>query len=44
VAQDGIENQDREFVSAVREDREPAASVAQCLPAMQVLDRLEQEL
>jgi 2-hydroxy-4-carboxymuconate semialdehyde hemiacetal dehydrogenase len=31
-------------VTAVREGREPASSVAQCLPAMQVLDRLEQEL
>jgi 2-hydroxy-4-carboxymuconate semialdehyde hemiacetal dehydrogenase len=31
-------------VAAVREGREPAASVAQCLPAMQVLDRLEREL
>jgi len=44
VAADGIENQDREFVAAVREGREPAASVAQCLPAMQVLDRLAREL
>jgi len=44
VATDGIENQDREFVAAVREGREPVASVAQCLPAMQVLDRLEREL
>ncbi|HYZ97608.1 MAG TPA: Gfo/Idh/MocA family oxidoreductase [Acidimicrobiales bacterium] len=41
---DGIENQDREFVAAVREGREPAASVAQCLPTMQVLDRLERVL
>jgi 2-hydroxy-4-carboxymuconate semialdehyde hemiacetal dehydrogenase len=40
----GIENQDREFVAAVREGREPAASVAQCLPTMQTLDRLEREL
>src|ERR687891_535049 len=40
----GVENQDREFVAAVREGREPAASVAQCLPAMQTLDRLEQGL
>jgi 2-hydroxy-4-carboxymuconate semialdehyde hemiacetal dehydrogenase len=44
VAIDGIENQDREFVTAVREGREPEASVARCLPAMQVLDRLEREL
>jgi 2-hydroxy-4-carboxymuconate semialdehyde hemiacetal dehydrogenase len=41
---DGIENQDREFVDAVREGREPAASAAQCLPTMQVLDRLARTL
>jgi 2-hydroxy-4-carboxymuconate semialdehyde hemiacetal dehydrogenase len=39
-ATDGIEVQDREFVAAVREGREPEASVARCLPAMQTLDRL----
>jgi 2-hydroxy-4-carboxymuconate semialdehyde hemiacetal dehydrogenase len=44
VATDGIENQDREFVTAVSDGREPEASVAGCLPAMQVLDRLEREL
>jgi 2-hydroxy-4-carboxymuconate semialdehyde hemiacetal dehydrogenase len=44
VSTDGIENQDREFVAAVREGREPAASVAQCLPTMQTLDRLERSL
>jgi 2-hydroxy-4-carboxymuconate semialdehyde hemiacetal dehydrogenase len=41
---DGIENQDREFVAAVREGREPLASAAQCLPTMQTLDRLERTL
>ena len=41
---DGIENQDREFVAAVHEGREPLASVAQCLPTMQTLDRLERTL
>jgi 2-hydroxy-4-carboxymuconate semialdehyde hemiacetal dehydrogenase len=41
---DGIENQDREFFAAVREGREPLASVAQCLPTMQTLDRLERTL
>ncbi len=41
VAADGVENQDREFVAAIREGREPAASVAACLPTMRVLDRLE---
>ena len=39
VSMDGIEVQDREFVDAVRDGREPNASVAQCLPAMQTLDR-----
>jgi 2-hydroxy-4-carboxymuconate semialdehyde hemiacetal dehydrogenase len=41
---DGVENQDREFVSAIRDGREPMASVAQCLPTMQTLDRLERAL
>ena len=41
---DGIELQDREFVAAIREDREPNASVRQCLDAMRTLDRLEQSL
>jgi 2-hydroxy-4-carboxymuconate semialdehyde hemiacetal dehydrogenase len=40
----GIELQDREFFAAIREKREPNASVAQCLPAMQTLDRLEKSL
>ncbi len=44
VSNDGIELQDREFVGALREGREPNASVAQCLPAMQTLHRLEQSL
>jgi 2-hydroxy-4-carboxymuconate semialdehyde hemiacetal dehydrogenase len=44
VSMNGIELQDREFVAAIREGREPNSSVAQVLPAMQVLDRLEQDL
>ena len=40
----GIELQDREFFAAIRERREPNASVAQCLTAMQVLDALERQL
>ena len=44
VSTDGIELQDREFLAAISEGREPNASVAQCLPAMQTLDRLEQSL
>jgi 2-hydroxy-4-carboxymuconate semialdehyde hemiacetal dehydrogenase len=44
VSMNGIELQDREFFSAIRERREPNASVAQALPAMRVLDRLEKIL
>ena len=40
----GIELQDREFFAAIPEGREPNASVAQALPAMQTLGRLEQML
>ena len=38
---DGIEAQDREFIAAIREQREPNASFAQCVPTMAVLDQLE---
>ncbi len=41
VSNNGIELIDREFVSAITEGREPNGSVAQCLPAMQTLDRIE---
>lgn len=41
VSMNGIELQDREFVSAIKEGREPNASVAQCLPAMETLNKLE---
>jgi len=44
VSMNGIELQDREFFAAIREKREPNASVAQCLPAMEALDRLEKSL
>ena len=40
----GIELQDREFFAAIRERREPNASVAQCLTAMQTLDGLDRQL
>ena len=40
----GIELQDREFFAAIEEGREPNASVAQALPAMQTLGQLEQML
>jgi 2-hydroxy-4-carboxymuconate semialdehyde hemiacetal dehydrogenase len=42
VSMNGIELQDREFVAAIRDGREPESSVAKVLPAMAVLDRLEQ--
>ena len=41
VSMNGIELQDREFFSAIKEGREPNSSSAQCLPAMETLDRLE---
>jgi 2-hydroxy-4-carboxymuconate semialdehyde hemiacetal dehydrogenase len=40
----GIELQDREFFAAIREGREPNASVAQVLPCYEVLDQLHQQL
>jgi 2-hydroxy-4-carboxymuconate semialdehyde hemiacetal dehydrogenase len=44
VSMNGIELQDREFFAAITEGREPNASVAQVLPAMQTLGRLEEML
>ena len=44
VSMNGIELQDREFFAAIREGREPNASVAQVLPCYQVLHQLEQQL
>ena len=44
VSMNGIELQDREFFAAIRERREPNASVAQVLPCYQVLHELEQQL
>jgi 2-hydroxy-4-carboxymuconate semialdehyde hemiacetal dehydrogenase len=44
VSMNGIELQDREFVAAISERREPNSSVARVLPAMQTLDRLEKSL
>lgn len=41
VSNNGIELIDREFFAAIREGREPNASVAQCLDAMRTLDRIE---
>jgi 2-hydroxy-4-carboxymuconate semialdehyde hemiacetal dehydrogenase len=44
VSMNGIELQDREFVAAIVEGREPNASVAKVLPAYIVLDQLQQQL
>jgi 2-hydroxy-4-carboxymuconate semialdehyde hemiacetal dehydrogenase len=41
VSMNGIELQDREFIAAIKEKREPNASVQQVLPTMQTLDKLE---
>ncbi|MBS0283493.1 MAG: Gfo/Idh/MocA family oxidoreductase [Proteobacteria bacterium] len=44
VSMNGIELQDREFVAAIREGREPNSSVAQVMPCYRVLGALEQQL
>ena len=44
VSMNGIELQDREFVAAIREGREPNSSVAQVLPCYRVLDALDRQL
>jgi 2-hydroxy-4-carboxymuconate semialdehyde hemiacetal dehydrogenase len=44
VSNNGIELQDREFVAAIREGREPNSSVAQVFSCYQVLDQLEKQM
>ncbi|MGZ8281341.1 MAG: Gfo/Idh/MocA family oxidoreductase [Allosphingosinicella sp.] len=44
VSMNGIELQDREFIAAIREGREPNSSVAQVLACYQVLGQLEKQL
>ena len=44
VSMNGIELQDREFIAAIREGREPNASVAQVLPCYEVLHQLDRQL
>ena len=44
VSMNGIELQDREFFAAIREGREPDASVAQVIPCYRVLGALEKQL
>ena len=43
VSNNGIELIDREFFAAIKEGREPNSSLAQCLPAMRTLDRIEKQ-
>lgn len=44
VSMNGIELQDREFIAAIREGRDPNSSVAQVMPCYRVLHQLEQQL
>jgi 2-hydroxy-4-carboxymuconate semialdehyde hemiacetal dehydrogenase len=44
VSMNGIELQDREFIAAIREGREPRASVGRVLPCYRVLHELETRL
>lgn len=44
VSMNGIELQDREFFSAIKEGREPNSSVAQVLPCYRTLYELEEKL
>ncbi|RAN69469.1 oxidoreductase [Bacillus sp. SRB_336] len=44
VSMNGIELQDREFIAAITEGREPNSSVAQVLPCYIVLDALQRQL
>jgi 2-hydroxy-4-carboxymuconate semialdehyde hemiacetal dehydrogenase len=41
VSMDGIELEDREFIAAIQQKREPNGSLAQLLPCMRVLGKLE---
>ncbi len=44
VSSNGIELQDREFIAAIREGREPNASVKQVMPCYRILAELERQL
>ena len=44
VSMNGIELQDREFFAAITAGREPNSSVAQVLPAMRTLSKLDEQL
>jgi 2-hydroxy-4-carboxymuconate semialdehyde hemiacetal dehydrogenase len=44
VSTNGIELQDREFITAIRDGRQPNSSVADVLPCYRVLGELETQL
>ncbi|MEX2352820.1 MAG: Gfo/Idh/MocA family oxidoreductase [Gammaproteobacteria bacterium] len=44
VSMNGFELQDREFIAAIKEGREPNASVAQLMPTMEIMHEAEQQL
>jgi 2-hydroxy-4-carboxymuconate semialdehyde hemiacetal dehydrogenase len=44
VSMNGIELQDREFIAAIREGREPNSSVVSVLPCYEVLHKLQHQL
>jgi 2-hydroxy-4-carboxymuconate semialdehyde hemiacetal dehydrogenase len=44
VSMNGIELIDREFISAIKDKREPNSSLAQCLPTMQVMHMIEEKM
>ncbi|WP_404436474.1 Gfo/Idh/MocA family oxidoreductase [Microbacterium aerolatum] len=44
VSMNGIELQDREFIAAIREGREPNSSIRQVIDCYRVLGRLEEQL
>lgn len=44
VSQDGVELQDRDFISAIKTQTEPRASIANVLPCYQVLHQLELQI
>jgi 2-hydroxy-4-carboxymuconate semialdehyde hemiacetal dehydrogenase len=39
-----FDRQDVEFVSAIREDREPESSAASCVPTMALLDKIDKAM
>lgn len=44
VSMNGIELIDREFVSSILEGREPNSSLRQCLPAMELMHKIERKI